>query len=301
VAITGTKSFTAGEVLTAANTNQYLMRGVKVFADASTRAAAYGGAGKPTLEEGEAAYLIDTNLLSIYDGSAWVPVTGNYGTIASAASIAVTASGTYLLTGTTGVSSMTGGAIGMTVTLKASGQAAGIPVVLNNGTAANNLNLRDAANLGIYAGEAVTLTFDGTKWVEIGRDLKTLLAYAEITTDVSPTATTEATANAAITLAAVTLDGATPILVTFHCDRILQGTTWITPVLYDGTSIGRWTTQGQITTSRGLHLTRRLTPSAASHTYSTRFYVDAGTGLVHAGTGGSGNDMPAYMSLTRDL
>lgn len=76
MAITGTKSFTAGEVLTAANVNQYLMRGVKVFADAATRTAAYGGAGEPTLEEGEASYLMDTNSLEVYNGSAWIGVGG---------------------------------------------------------------------------------------------------------------------------------------------------------------------------------------------------------------------------------
>lgn len=76
MAITGTKSFTAGEVLTAANVNQYLMRGVKVFADAATRTAAYGGAGEPTLEEGEVSYLMDTNSIEVYDGSAWIGVGG---------------------------------------------------------------------------------------------------------------------------------------------------------------------------------------------------------------------------------
>lgn len=74
MAITGTKSFTAGEVLTAANVNQYLMRGVKVFADAATRTAAYGGAGEPTLEEGEVSYLLDTNSVQYYNGSSWQSV-----------------------------------------------------------------------------------------------------------------------------------------------------------------------------------------------------------------------------------
>lgn len=74
MAITGTKLFISGEVLTAANVMQYLMRGVKVFADAATRDAAYGGAGEPTLEEGEMCYLLNTNQVLSYSGSAWVTV-----------------------------------------------------------------------------------------------------------------------------------------------------------------------------------------------------------------------------------
>jgi hypothetical protein len=74
MAITGTKLFVSGEVLTAANVMQYLMRGVKVFADAATRDAAYGGAGEPTLEEGEVCYLLDTNQMLTYSGSAWQTV-----------------------------------------------------------------------------------------------------------------------------------------------------------------------------------------------------------------------------------
>ncbi len=76
MAITGTRLFVSGEVLTAANVNQYLMRGVKVYADAATRDAAYGGAGEPTLEEGEVCYLVSTNAVLVYDGSAWVSVGG---------------------------------------------------------------------------------------------------------------------------------------------------------------------------------------------------------------------------------
>jgi hypothetical protein len=74
MAITGTKLWASGEVVTAANVNQYLMRGVKVFADAATRDAAYGGAGEPTLEEGEVCYLLDTNKILTYNGASWSEV-----------------------------------------------------------------------------------------------------------------------------------------------------------------------------------------------------------------------------------
>lgn len=76
MAITGTKKFNSGDVLTASDTNQYLMRGVKVFANAATRDAAYGGTGEPTLEEGEICYLLDTNSVLAYTGASWTAVGG---------------------------------------------------------------------------------------------------------------------------------------------------------------------------------------------------------------------------------
>jgi hypothetical protein len=84
MAITGTKLFSTGDVLTAADTNQYLMRGVKVFASSTARDDAYGGAGEPTLEEGEACYLADTNVLQTYDGAAWNSLSSTVSAISTA-------------------------------------------------------------------------------------------------------------------------------------------------------------------------------------------------------------------------
>jgi hypothetical protein len=71
MAITGTKVFTTGEILTSSDVNQYLMRGVKVFASAAARDAAYGGTGEPTLEAGETCYLLDVLTMTVYNGSSW--------------------------------------------------------------------------------------------------------------------------------------------------------------------------------------------------------------------------------------
>jgi hypothetical protein len=76
MAITGTKLWVAQEEVTAALVNQYLMRGVKVFANEATRTAAYGGVGEPTLEEGEVTYLADVNTIQVYDGTEWIAVGG---------------------------------------------------------------------------------------------------------------------------------------------------------------------------------------------------------------------------------
>ena len=74
MAITGTKAFTTGEILTSADVNRYLMRGVKVFDTTTDRDNAYGGAGEPVLEEGETCYVTAVDELQVYDGAAWVKI-----------------------------------------------------------------------------------------------------------------------------------------------------------------------------------------------------------------------------------
>jgi len=67
----GFKDFAAGDVLTAADVDGYLMRQtVMTFADASARDTALSG----VLDEGMVAYLEDVNALTVYNGSAWVAV-----------------------------------------------------------------------------------------------------------------------------------------------------------------------------------------------------------------------------------
>jgi hypothetical protein len=65
----GFKTFTTGEVLTAADTNGYLMQGVNVFADAAARTAAI-----TSPEEGQMSYLKDTNSTEYYTGAAWAAI-----------------------------------------------------------------------------------------------------------------------------------------------------------------------------------------------------------------------------------
>jgi hypothetical protein len=63
----GFKTFTTGEVLSAADVNGYLMQGVLVFATTAARDAAI-----TSPQEGQFAYTKDTNSLWYYDGAAWV-------------------------------------------------------------------------------------------------------------------------------------------------------------------------------------------------------------------------------------
>lgn len=62
----GFKDFTTGEVLTAADVDGYLMQGIWVFASAAARDAAV-----TSPQEGNFAFLKDTNVTTYYTGSAW--------------------------------------------------------------------------------------------------------------------------------------------------------------------------------------------------------------------------------------
>jgi hypothetical protein len=74
----GAKLFTSGAVLTAAQVNTYLMdQSVMRFADEAARTAAFGGAGEPVLAEGMVSYLMSTDLVQVYNGSAWVNVSAS--------------------------------------------------------------------------------------------------------------------------------------------------------------------------------------------------------------------------------
>jgi hypothetical protein len=67
----GFKTFNTGDVLTAGDTNGYLMQGVLVFADAAARTAAI-----TSPQEGQTSYLKDTDVIQVYSGSAWVTKSG---------------------------------------------------------------------------------------------------------------------------------------------------------------------------------------------------------------------------------
>jgi hypothetical protein len=78
----GFKTFTTGDVLTAADTNGYLMQGVWTFASAAARDAAV-----TSPQEGNVCYLKDTDAVMTYSGSAWVAVGGAGMTLLSTTSL----------------------------------------------------------------------------------------------------------------------------------------------------------------------------------------------------------------------
>jgi len=71
----GFKTFNAGEVLTAANVQGYLMdQSLMVFTNATTRDAAISSP-----QEGMFVFLKDTDALQFYDGSNWTAFTSGGG------------------------------------------------------------------------------------------------------------------------------------------------------------------------------------------------------------------------------
>lgn len=86
---TSVPTFTAGDVLTAANMNISARTGVPVFASTVTRDAAFGGTGEKTLAEGQMCYVEGTGFQT-YNGTAWV----TWGTSPSAGALVLVKSQT---------------------------------------------------------------------------------------------------------------------------------------------------------------------------------------------------------------
>lgn len=100
-------TFTAGNVLTAAQMNQSARTGVPVFANTTDRDAAFGGTGEKTLAEGQLCYLEDSNIVQYYDGSSWLTLAPAPTATAATASVATsqtTTSGVYTDLATVGPS-----------------------------------------------------------------------------------------------------------------------------------------------------------------------------------------------------
>lgn len=131
------------------------------------------------------------------------------------------------------------------------------------------------------------------------------LDYVQITSPVTITQTAEASATTCITGSAIAYDGSTVIYVEvfapyIHTPPNSQTNVW----LFDGSSsIGQMALyldqQASADQYHPLFAVRRLTPSAATHTYSIRMTRTNTTTEMGAGAGGSGNYMPAYIRITR--
>jgi hypothetical protein len=139
----GRKVFTAGEVLTAANVQNYLMdQAVMVFASSAARASAIG-----TPSAGMVSYLSDTSALQVY-GTAWADVSQ---TITTLPGSAVAFGGTTVTSAFTATAALENG------TINVNGTAAvtvTIPDVLNTFDSINII--RNGGTVTIAAGTGVT-------------------------------------------------------------------------------------------------------------------------------------------------
>ena len=154
----GFKTFTTGEVLTAADTNGYLMQGVLVFASSAARAAAI-----TSPQEGQYSYLKDTNSTEYYDGAAWI-----------AAPIGD-------ITGVTAGTGISGGGTSGTVTITnsmATEIAAKGDLIVGTGAATFD-NLTVGANNTILVADSTAST--GLKWATPSSGSLTLISTTTFT------------------------------------------------------------------------------------------------------------------------
>lgn len=132
------------------------------------------------------------------------------------------------------------------------------------------------------------------------------LAYAEFTAPVSVTGTTVGGAQSIVSAGAVVFDGSTPVIIAFFAPSVQPGGSIGAQLnfhlLDGGTDIGHI---AQVRTPDAgssfivpVNASRKLTPSAASHTYSIVCYRVTANGTVTAGAGGAAAYMPGYIRIT---
>ena len=154
-------TFTAGQVLTAAQMNESARTGIPVFATTTARNAAFGSPNK-TLAEGQLAYIENLDVVQFYDGANWLNLapldSPNFTTL-----IRINSTASYTASGISNpLASLAG-------TTSAAGYGASI--WSNNTTGPNNLFLKSrGATIGTHSavvsgdvlGRVVAAGSDGT-------------------------------------------------------------------------------------------------------------------------------------------
>jgi len=129
----------AGDVVTAANLNQYVQdQVIAVYEDSTARDAAYGGAGEPTLSEGMFCYLKDTNEFLYYTGSSWSAVDTSTDPSKIPLSTVTTAGDLIIGTGNATVTRLAAGAATYLLTSNGAGVAPSWQVAPSSGVAGDS-------------------------------------------------------------------------------------------------------------------------------------------------------------------
>lgn len=132
------------------------------------------------------------------------------------------------------------------------------------------------------------------------------LAYVQITTNATTTQTTQASATTILTAPAITLDGATRILVEAYspsCGHSVANGVVVLDLWQDSTDLAIISQMRPSTGSSGstaMFGRMFLTPGAGSPVFTIRMWiVTAGTGTFGAGAGTGGVAAPAYLRITK--
>lgn len=185
---------------------------------------------------------------------------------------------------------------GWSVTLRNAGT--GTTVVALDPNASETID--GATTMHLFPGEVRLVICNGTLFNTIMLNAGGGL-YAEVTTNVSVTGTTEAAPTDVVSLGALTYD-AVPIEIEAFCPDV--GTSASLTVLfvwYDGaTELTRAVEArtGSASDDKGTSPKIRLTPSAGSHTYKLTCFKASGTVSLSAGSGSGGSGTYAPIRIT---
>lgn len=173
-----------------------------------------------------------------------------------------------------------------------------------------SIYLRRDVSAGMQLYQKTTGIHLNTGWVALSSSQ--VLNYTEITADVTITATTEAGATTIITAPSFSTDGVTPILIEFFCPWMeISGSIsgndddYYVGLFESGNTqgiLGHWKRFANTSSSISdpVLVRRRLTPISGSKTYSIRGWKEETTLVAHAGSGGAGTHLPAYLRISTD-
>jgi len=159
----------------------------------------------------------------------------------------------------------------------------------------------DPASGSFASSEIVTATKLNTFLRDNMKELWHETNYTEFVSDVTTTTATEA-APLDVASAGATSYSAYPIIVEFYSPHYQRPNQTGVNLWDASTDLGRISDAGTNVAgtwhSFPFTAARRLTPTAASHTYKMRIWTaGGGTAILRGGTGGAGVNMPGYIRV----